>query len=178
MRELTEETKEKKQPAAHNSKKQSKDKDKSVHWGENVVHEVRSNKNNNRHNKGLQDTQQEMVWKRKVTTGEVTAATTNAEAAKTHVVTEATKPKKQETTTNATKTTARQTTATTASVLAPERTATTNAPKKATKEGKQQLPVQPRESKQKTQSGTGSRTHDRENRTNVVSNKERRNVNR
>ena len=119
-----------------------------------------------------------MVWKRKVTTGEVTAATTNAEAAKTHVVTEATKPKKQETTTNGTKTTARQTTATTASVLAPERAATTNATKKATKEMKQQLPVQPRESKQKTQGGTGSRTHDRENRTNVVSNKERRNVNR
>ena len=75
MRELTEETKEKKQPAAHNSKKQSKDKDKSVHWGENVVHEMGNNKNNSRHNKGLQDTQQEMVWKRKVTTGEVTAAT-------------------------------------------------------------------------------------------------------
>ena len=40
MREATEETKQKKQPAAHNSKKQSKDKDKSVHWGENVVHEM------------------------------------------------------------------------------------------------------------------------------------------
>ena len=53
MRELTEETKEKKQPDAHNSKKQSKDKDKSVHWGENVVHEMGNNKNNNRHNKGL-----------------------------------------------------------------------------------------------------------------------------
>ena len=125
MRELTEETKEKKQPAAHNSKKQSKDKDKSVHWGENVVHDMGNNKNNSRHDKGLQDSQQEMVWKRKVTTGEVTAATTNAEAAKTHVVTEATKPKKQETTTNATKATTRQT------------TATTNAPKNATKEVKQ-----------------------------------------
>ena len=111
-----------------------------------------------------------MVWKRKVTTSEVTAATTNAEAAKTHVVTEATKPKKQETTKNATKTTARQTTAATANVLAPERTATTNAPKKTEKEVKQQLQVQPRRSTQKTQSGTGSRTHDRENRTNVVSN--------
>ena len=44
MRELTEETKEKKQPAAHNSKKQSKDKEKSVHWGQNVVHEVGNNK--------------------------------------------------------------------------------------------------------------------------------------
>ena len=93
-------------------------------------------------------------------------------------MTEATKTKKQETTANATKTTGRQMTATTASVLAPERTATTNAPKKTEKEVKQQLQVQPRESKQKTQSGTGSRTHDRENRTNVVSNKERRNVNR
>ena len=149
-----------------------------MHWGENVVHEVGNGTNKSKHNKGLQETQQEMVWKRKVTTGEVTAATTNTKAAKTHVVTEATKPKKQETTTNAAKTMARQTTATTASVLAPERTATTNAPKKATKEVKQQLPVQPRESKQKTQSGTGSRTHDRENRTNVAPNKERRNVNR
>ena len=141
-----------------------------MHWGENVVHEMGNNKNNSRHNKGLQDTQQEMVWKRKVTTGEVTAATTNTEAAKTHVVTETTKPKKQETTKNATKTTARQTTATTASVLAPKETATTNVTKNATKEGKQQLSVQPGESKQKTQSGTGSRTHDRENRTNVVPN--------
>ena len=109
---------------------------------------------------------------------EVTAATTNAEAAKTHVVTEATRPKKQETTKNTTKTTARQKTAATANVLAPERTATTNSPKKTEKEVKQQLQVQPRESKQKTQSGTGSRTHDRETRTNVVANKERRNVNR
>ena len=77
MRELTEETKEKKQPAAHNRKKQSKDKDKSVHWGENVVHEVGNNKNNNKHSKGLQETQQEMVWRPKVTTSEVTAATTS-----------------------------------------------------------------------------------------------------
>ena len=149
-----------------------------MHWGENVVHEVGNGKNKSKHNKGLQETQQEMVWKRKVTTGEVTAAKTNAEAAKTHVVTKATKPKKQETTTNETKTTTRQTTATTASTLAPERTATTNAPKKTEKEVKQQLQVQPRGSEQKTQSGTGSRTHDRENRTNVASNKERRNVNR
>ena len=178
MREVTEETKQKKQPAAHNSKKQSKDKDKSVHWGENVVHEVENNKNNSKHSKGLQDTQREMVWRPKVTTSEVTAATTNTKAAKTHVVTEATKPKKQETSKNETKTTTRQTTATTASVLAPEKTATTNATKNATKEWKQQLSVRPGESKQKTQSGTGSRTHDRENRTNVVSNKERRNVNR
>ena len=170
MRETTEETKKKEQPTALNSKEQSKDKDKNVHWGENVVHEVENGKNRDKHNKGLQETQQEMVWKRKVTTGEVTAATTNAEAAKTHVVTEATKPKKQETTTNTTKTTARQTTATTASVLAPERTATTNATKNATKEVKRQQSVQPGESKQKTQSGTGSRTHDRENRTNVVPN--------
>ena len=119
-----------------------------------------------------------MVWKRKVTTVEVTAATTNAEEAKTHVVTEATETKKQETTTNAPKTTARQSTSTTASVPAPERTATTNTTKNATKELKQQRSVQPGESKQKTQSGTGSRTHDRENRTNVATNKERRNVNR
>ena len=77
MRELTEETKEKKQPAAHNSKKQSKDKENRVHWGENVVHEAENDKNNNKYSKGLQETQQEMVWKRKVTTGEVTAAPTN-----------------------------------------------------------------------------------------------------
>ena len=180
MRETNEKTKEKKRPDAQDSKKQSKGKDKEnrVHWGENVVHNMGNDTNNNKYSKGLQETQQEMVWKRKVTTGEVTAATTNAEAAKTHVVTEATKPKKQETTTKATKTTVRQTTATTATVLAPERTATINATKNATKEMKQQPSVQPGESKQKTQSGTGSRTHDRENRTNVVSNKERRNVNR
>ena len=77
MRELTEETKEKKRPTAHNSKKQSKDKDRSVHWGENVVHEMGNNKNNNKHSKGLQETQQEMVWRPKVTTSEVTAAKTS-----------------------------------------------------------------------------------------------------
>ena len=77
MREATEETKQKEQPAAHNSKKQSKDKDKSVHWGENVVHEMGNNKNNNKHSKGLQETQQEMVWRPKMTTSEVTAATTS-----------------------------------------------------------------------------------------------------
>jgi hypothetical protein len=170
MRETNEGTKKKEQPAAHNGKKQSKDKEKSVHWGQNVVHEVGNGTNKSKHNKGLPETQQEMVWKRKVTTVEVTAATTNAEAAKTHVVTETTKPKKQETTTNTTKTTARQTTATTASVLAPEKAATTNTTKDATKGLKQQQSMQPGESKQKTQSGTGSRTHDRENRTNVVSN--------
>ena len=146
--------------------------------GENVVHNMGNDTNNNKYSKGLRETKQEMVWVPKVTTNEVTAATTSKKAAKTHVVTEATKPKKQETTTNATKTTARQTTATTASVLTPERAATTNATKNATKGARQQQSVQPGGSKQKTQSGTGSRTHDRENRTNVVSNKERRNVNR
>ena len=127
-----------------------------MHWGENVVHEVGNGTNKSKHNKGLQETQQEMVWKRKVTTGEVTAATTNAKAAKTHVVTEATKPKKQENRTNETKTKARQTTAATAITLAPEKAASTNAPKKTTKEVKQQLPVQPREFKQRAQVGTGS----------------------
>ena len=80
MGELTEETKEKKQPAAHDSKKQSKGKDKEnrVHWGENVVHNMGNDTNNNKYSKGLRETQQELVWKRKVTTGEVTAATTNA----------------------------------------------------------------------------------------------------
>ena len=68
MRELTEETKEKKQPAAHNSKKQSKDKDKSVHWGENVVHEMGNNKNNSKRSQELKESQPEMVWRPKVTT--------------------------------------------------------------------------------------------------------------
>ena len=62
MRETSEETKKKEQPTALNSKEQSKDKDKNVHWGENVVHEVENGKNRNKHNKGLQETQQEMVW--------------------------------------------------------------------------------------------------------------------
>ena len=79
MRELTEETKERKQPAAHNSKKQQdKNKENRVHWGENVVHNMGNDTNNNKYSKGLQEAQQEMVWKRKGTTGEVTAATTNA----------------------------------------------------------------------------------------------------
>ena len=77
MWEMNEGTKRKEQPAAHNSKKQRKDKDKSVHWGENVVHEMGNNKNNSKHSKGLQETQQEMVWRPKVTTSEVTAATTS-----------------------------------------------------------------------------------------------------
>ena len=178
MREATGETKERKQPVVSENKKKEKDMENRVHWGENVVHNLENNKDNSKNNKEVKESQKEMVWRPKVTTGVATAATTSTKAAKTHVVTEATKAKKQETTTNAPKTTARQSTATTASVPAPERTATTNTPKKATKEMKQQLPVQPRESKQKTQSGTGSRTHDRVNRTNVVSNKERRNVNR
>ena len=178
MREANEGTKKKEQPAAHNSKKQSKGKDKSVHWGQNVVHEVGNGTNKNKHNKGLQETQQEMVWKRKVTTGEVTAATTKALAAKTPGVTEAPKTMKQEATSSKKKTTARQTTATTATVLATKEAASNKAPKQEKQEVKQQLPVQPKESKQKTQSGTGSRTHDRENRTNVTPNKERRNVNR
>ena len=75
MRELTEETKEKKQPVAHNSKKQSKDK--NVHWGENVVHEMGNNKHDSKHSKGPQETQQEMVWRPKGTASEVTAATTS-----------------------------------------------------------------------------------------------------
>ena len=153
MRELTEETKEKKQPGTQRDKQQDKNKENRVHWGENVVHEVGNDRKNNKHSEGLKETQQEMVWRRKVTTGEATAATTNALAAKTPGVTEAPKTMKQEAATSKKKTTARQTTVTTAT-------------------------VQPKESKQKTQSGTGSRTHDRENRTNVVSNKERRNVNR
>jgi hypothetical protein len=149
-----------------------------VHRGENVIHEVGNNKGNNKHSKGLQETQQEMVWRQKVTTYEVTAATTNAEAAKSPVVTEATKPKKQETTTSETKATARQTTTATATALAPKKTATTDAQRNATKNVKQQLPVQPRDLKQRTQGGTGSQSHNRENRENVTPNKEKRNVNR
>ena len=153
MRETTEETKQKKQPGTQRNKQQDKNKENHVHWGETVVHEVGNDRKNNNHSEGLKETQQEMIWVPKVTTGEATAATTNALAAKTPGVTEAPKTMKQEATTSKKKTNARQTTATTAT-------------------------VQPKESKQKTQSGTGSRTHGRENRTNVVANKERRNVNR
>ena len=77
MGETTEETKQKKQPGTQRNKQQQRNKENRVHWGENVVHEMGNNKNNNKHSKGLQDTQQEMVWRPKVTTGEVTAATTN-----------------------------------------------------------------------------------------------------
>jgi hypothetical protein len=180
MRETTEETKQRKQPGTQRNKQQQRNKENRVHWGENVVHVAENDRKNNKYSEGLKETQQEMIWVPKVTTGEATAATTNALAAKTPGVTEAPKTMKQEATTNKTKATEemKQPTATTATPQRPKRTTTTDAPKKATKEVKQQLPVQPGESKKKTQSGTGSRTHDRENRTNVVSNKERRNVNR
>ena len=151
-----------------------------MHWGENVVHEMGNNKNNSKQSKELKESQQEMIWRPKVTTGEATAATKKAPAAKTPGVTGATNPTKQKNTTNQAKAIGgtERTTVTTATQQEPKKTATTDAPKKATKEAKQQLPVEPRESKQKTQSGTGSRTHDRENRTNVATNRERRNVNR
>ena len=73
----TEETKQKKQPGTQRNKQQQRNKENRVHWGENVVHEMGDGTNKSKHNKGLQETQQEMVWKRKVTTGEVTAATTS-----------------------------------------------------------------------------------------------------
>jgi hypothetical protein len=145
MREVTEETKEKKQPAAHNGKKQSKNKDRSVHWGEDVVQEVGNDRKNNKHSKGLKETQQEMIWVPKVTTDETTAATAKAPAVKTPGVTEAPNPTKQKNTTSQAKTTGgtERTTATTATHQEPKKSATTEAPKKATKEAKQQLPVQP-----------------------------------
>ena len=74
MKETTEETKEKKQPAAHRSKQQSKDKENRVHWGENVVHEVGNNKNNSKQNKEVKESQQEMVWRPKAMTGEATGS--------------------------------------------------------------------------------------------------------
>ena len=77
MRELIEETKEKKQPVVNESKKKQKNTENRVHWGENVVHETENDKNNNKNSKGLRETQQEMVWVPKVTTDEVTAATTS-----------------------------------------------------------------------------------------------------
>ena len=54
-----------------------------MHWGENVVHNLENDKNGSKNNKGLRETQQEMVWRPKVTTGEATAATSNAPAVKT-----------------------------------------------------------------------------------------------
>jgi hypothetical protein len=42
MRELTEETKEKKQPVVNESKKKQKNTENRVHWGENVVHNGRT----------------------------------------------------------------------------------------------------------------------------------------
>ena len=148
-----------------------------------VVHEVGNDRKNNKHSEGLKETQQEIIWVPKVTTGEATAATTNALAAKTPGTTKATEPTKQEATTSkarATEETKRAIVATATTATAPKTgKAATNDTTKRVKEGvKQQLLVQPGGSKHKPQSGNGSRTHDRENRTNVVSNKERRNVNR
>ena len=77
MRETTEETKQKKQPGTQRNKQQDKNKENHVHWGENVVHEVGNDRKNNKHGDGLKETQQEMVWRQKVTTSEVTAATTS-----------------------------------------------------------------------------------------------------
>ena len=94
MRELTEETKEKKQPVVNESKKKQKDTENRVHWGENVVHEMGNNKNINKLSKAFKESQQEMVWRPKVTTGVATAAMTNALAVKTTGTTEAPKPTK------------------------------------------------------------------------------------
>ena len=129
MRELTEETKEKKQPVVDESKKKQKNTENRVHWGENVVHETENDKNNSKYSKGLRETQQEMVWRPKVTTGVTTAATTNALAVETTGTTEATKPTKQENTTDKAKTTeqTKRTTATTATALGPKKTAATGS---------------------------------------------------
>jgi hypothetical protein len=58
MREKNEEKKRKEPPTGHNSKKQSKDKDKSVHWGENVVHNVENGKNNSKRNEEVKESHQ------------------------------------------------------------------------------------------------------------------------
>ena len=78
MRELIEETKEKKQPVVNESKKKQKDAEVRVHWGENVVHEMGNNKNINKLSKELKESQQEMVWRPKVTTVASTTATKSA----------------------------------------------------------------------------------------------------
>ena len=57
MRELTEETKEKKQPVVSGSKKKQKDTENRVHWGENVVHNVENNRNNSKNNRGVKESQ-------------------------------------------------------------------------------------------------------------------------
>jgi hypothetical protein len=75
MRETTEETKEKKQPAAHNSKKQSKDKTRVctgermsfTKWGTTKQQQTQQGTPGDTARNGLEP---------KVTTGEVTAATT------------------------------------------------------------------------------------------------------
>ena len=184
MRELTEETKEKKQPVVNESKKKQKNTENRVHWGENVVQEAENNKNDNKHSKGLRETQQEIVWVPKVTTGEVTAATTNALATKTPGATEAPKPMKQEGTTSKAKTTERttattatqqrptkatkteakkkatedtkKTTTTTATALGPKKTAATGTPEKKGQQTKQQLQVTQRGTRQQTRTTTGN----------------------
>ena len=139
MRELTEEKKEKKQPVVNETKKKQKNTENRVHWGENVVHETENDKNNNKNSKGLRDTQQEMVLVPKVTTGEATAATTNALAVETTGTTEAPKPKKQEAKIETPKKTTeemKRATATTATPQRPTKATKTEATKKATEEKK------------------------------------------
>jgi hypothetical protein len=120
MRELTEETKEKKQPGTQRDKQQDKNKENRVHWGENVVHEVGNDRKNNKYSEGLKESQQEMVWRPKVTTGVATAATKNALAAKTPGVTEAPKTMKQEATSSKTKATEETKQATAATATPPK----------------------------------------------------------
>jgi len=138
MRELTEETKEKKQPVANGSKKKQKDTENRVHWGKNVVHNVENNRNNSKNNKELKESQQELVWRPKVTTGLATAATTNALAVETTGTTEAPKPLKQENATSKAKATGgtERTTATTATPPTPNKEAKTEATTKKTEETK------------------------------------------
>jgi hypothetical protein len=190
MGETTEETKQKKQPGTQKTHTQDRNKENRVHWGENVVHNLGNNKNDDKHNKGDKESQQEMVWRPKVTTGMTTAATTNALAVETTGVTEAPKPTKQgnatskgkaterTTTTTATPPTQKKATTTTATALGPKKTAATGTPEKKGQQTKQQQQVAQRGSKQQTQNTTGSQSHDRENLANATPNSERRNVNR
>jgi hypothetical protein len=206
MRELTEEKKEKKQPVVNDTKKKQKNTENRVHWGENVVHNMGNNKNDNKQNKGVMESQQEMVWRPKVTTGVATAATTNALAVKTTGTTEAPTPIRQEGTTSKAKATERttattatppkptkttktdatkktteetkETTTTTATAMGPKKTAATGTSEKKGQQTKQQPQVAQKGTKQQTQNTTGSQPCDRENLANATPNSERRNVNR
>ena len=138
MGEATEEVKEKTKTVVHKDKQQEKNKENRVHWGENVVHEVVNDKNNNKLDKGKWETQQEMIWVPKGTVSKAKETTKAALTAKTPV-TDAPRTKKQEATTSETKATeeTKQATAATASPPKPKKERKTEATKKSTEEIKQ-----------------------------------------